>query len=320
MQHTPPQLLDPPVDASYIDSSDCRLRHLPNLPGRQSEFQVVLSPDALEKIRAHGQTNLKAEVGGVLVGNLCRDQHGPYLLVQSIIEGTSMRHHAAQVTFTADTWADIQRIMDHDHPDEKIVGWYHTHPGFGIFLSEMDLFIQNNFFNLPWQIALVHDPKTNEHGVFVWRDSKPCREEFLIGRASPFARMSSSNPQSPIVDPQSLAFPASTLEELAARQLELERRQRTLHAQFLTLRRKNRWLIAACLFTLAFTLAWSIFALSRLSHPPANTPPATRPVQNQHAAAHFENVIAFDSPSPSPPSVNQAAKYLTNTKHMYTIE
>ena len=35
----------------------------------------------------------------------------------------------------------------------KIVGWYHTHPGFGVEFSEMDLFIQQNFFGGPAQIA-----------------------------------------------------------------------------------------------------------------------------------------------------------------------
>ena len=48
--------------------------------------------------------------------------------------------------------------MDAEHSEERIVGWYHTHPGFGIFLSGMDLFIQDHFFNLPWQVAFVYDP------------------------------------------------------------------------------------------------------------------------------------------------------------------
>ena len=50
-----------------------------------------------------------------------------------------------------------------------MIGWYHTHPGFGIFLSDMDVFICDNFFNLPWQVAFVYDPLGGDEGNFVWR-------------------------------------------------------------------------------------------------------------------------------------------------------
>jgi hypothetical protein len=40
----------------------------------------------------------------------------------------------------------------------QIVGWYHSHPGFGVEFSEMDLFIHRNFFPGPGQIAYVTDP------------------------------------------------------------------------------------------------------------------------------------------------------------------
>src|SRR5439155_15730472 len=49
-----------------------------------------------------------------------------------------------------------------------------------IFLSGMDLFIQDNFFNLPWQVAFVYDPLGKDEGMFIWRHGKPEREPFLI--------------------------------------------------------------------------------------------------------------------------------------------
>ena len=48
--------------------------------------------------------------------------------------------------------------MDSHHQGKRVVGWYHTHPGFGVEFSEMDLFIQRNFFPDSAQIALVTDP------------------------------------------------------------------------------------------------------------------------------------------------------------------
>jgi proteasome lid subunit RPN8/RPN11 len=72
------------------------------------------------------------------------------------------------LTFTHDTWQEINRIKDEHFPDLKIVGWYHSHPGLGIFLSAMDEFIHRNFFNMPWQIAYVIDPVNEESGIFRW--------------------------------------------------------------------------------------------------------------------------------------------------------
>jgi len=44
----------------------------------------------------------------------------------------------------------------------------------------MDLFIQDNFFNLPWQVALVYDPIGEKEGLFVWRKGKSEKEGYLI--------------------------------------------------------------------------------------------------------------------------------------------
>ena len=49
-----------------------------------------------------------------------------------------------------------------------MVGWYHTHPGWSVFLSGMDLFICNNFFNRPLDVALVIDPCKQDRGWFQW--------------------------------------------------------------------------------------------------------------------------------------------------------
>lgn len=48
------------------------------------------------------------------------------------------------------------------------MGWYHSHPGFGLFLSDYDAFIQQNFFGAPGQVALVVDPVEGCLGWFQW--------------------------------------------------------------------------------------------------------------------------------------------------------
>jgi hypothetical protein len=86
------------------------------------------------------------------------------------------------VTFTHKTWEYVNSVMDAQHPGRKIIGWYHSHPGYGVFLSPQDEFIQTNFFPQPWQVAFVFDPLAEEDGFFIWQQGKPCRmRQYWIG-------------------------------------------------------------------------------------------------------------------------------------------
>jgi proteasome lid subunit RPN8/RPN11 len=168
-------------DVSGINSDEWPERSLGTFLGlRENKYQVVFAQSALDEIHLHGQGSNDIEVCGVLIGAGYRDAQGPYLLVEHCIRGNGAKARSTNVTFTAETWAFIQQAMDRDYPDKKMIGWYHTHPGFGIFLSDMDVFICDHFFNLPWQVAFVYDPLSGDEGNFIWRVGKPTREGVLI--------------------------------------------------------------------------------------------------------------------------------------------
>jgi proteasome lid subunit RPN8/RPN11 len=129
---------------------------------------VVMEAEVARKIRQHCRTSMKAEVCGVLIGSTEHER----MMVEACIQGNNAAQGGAHVTFTQDTWEHIYKIKDKEYPDQKIVGWYHSHPGFGVFLSEHDLFIQQNFFSNPQQVAWVYDPHTDEEGCFGWIGDK----------------------------------------------------------------------------------------------------------------------------------------------------
>ncbi len=45
---------------------------------------------------------------------------------------------------------------------KSVVGWVHTHPGYGCFLSATDLRTQASYFNEDYSVALVIDPTKTE--------------------------------------------------------------------------------------------------------------------------------------------------------------
>jgi proteasome lid subunit RPN8/RPN11 len=171
----------PGPDITLVAAEDWPRRPLQHISGkRHRHFQAVIHRRVLDEIHAHGRSSTDCEVCGVLIGNVHCDDKGPYLHIHGSIRGNKAQQQATQVTFTSDTWDHIHDVMERQYPKARMVGWYHTHPGFGVFLSGMDLFIQDNFFNLPWQVAFVYDPTGGDEGMFVWRKGKSERDAFLI--------------------------------------------------------------------------------------------------------------------------------------------
>ncbi len=130
--------------------------------------RIWMESEVARQVRQHARASIKAEVCGVLIGR----EEGATTVVEACITGASAAQGGAHVTFTQDTWEHIYRIKDEKYPEARIVGWYHSHPGFGVFLSDHDLFIHENFFSSPQQIAWVYDPQNDEEGCFGWRDGK----------------------------------------------------------------------------------------------------------------------------------------------------
>ena len=136
------------------------------------DYRVFFVESAYDKMKQHTATTSEVELCGVLIGDVCRDALGFYLKIDAVIEGKDANNYGAQVTFTHQTWEHINAIKDKQYANQRIVGWYHTHPGFGVFLSGMDMFIQENTFNHPYQVAIVVETKQNVEGCFAWVGGK----------------------------------------------------------------------------------------------------------------------------------------------------
>ena len=108
-----------------------------------------MTGEASAEIVSHAKDSLDAEVCGVLVGRTCADDRGAWLWVKAAIRGDSARQGGAHVTYTQETWQKIHEAKDRQYADLAILGWYHSHPGFGVEFSAMDTFIQENFFAGP---------------------------------------------------------------------------------------------------------------------------------------------------------------------------
>jgi proteasome lid subunit RPN8/RPN11 len=143
----------------------------PGPAGAKAPLRVAMDKDAYAAITAHAAESLDAEICGILAGTLCEDDNGYFLQVTASVRGDAARKGGTHVTFTHETWDAIHKTMEKEHPKLDIVGWYHSHPGFGVEFSEMDLFIQKNFFAANTQVALVTDPLGGQTAMCLQTDN-----------------------------------------------------------------------------------------------------------------------------------------------------
>lgn len=134
--------------------------------------QIYIKQDVYKKIWKFAKEDTSKEVGSILIGDYVDEKDRKTVIISNFIEAKYTDASASTLTFTHETWEYVYKEKDRKYPDKKIVGWQHTHPGYGIFLSNYDIFIQENFFNLPWQIAYVVDPIADTKGFFEWKNDK----------------------------------------------------------------------------------------------------------------------------------------------------
>ena len=134
-------------------------------------LRVAMDRSPYAELIAHAKESLDKEICGVLVGDVCEDDEGSFVHIKAIIRGDAAQQGSTHVTYTQETWTAIHKTMEERYRKLQIVGWYHSHPGYGVQFSEMDRFIQKNFFFGPTQLGLVIDPLGGDVSICVNTDS-----------------------------------------------------------------------------------------------------------------------------------------------------
>ena len=127
--------------------------------------KVHVSSLALLKMLKHGRAGVPMEVMGLMLGQFVDDYTincvDVFAMPQS---GTSVSVEAVDPVFQM---AMLEMLKQTGRP-EMVVGWYHSHPGFGCWLSSTDINTQSSFEALnPRAVALVVDPVQSVRGKVV---------------------------------------------------------------------------------------------------------------------------------------------------------
>ena len=133
---------------------------------------IYILQSVYKEIHKFTQNKTLNESGGMLVGTILEEFGKTNIIISGFVEAKYCEATPTTLKFTHETWEYVHKEIEKKHPGKKIVGWIHTHPDFGIFLSEYDKFIHQNFFNEDYQVAYVVDPIQKIEGFYFWINEK----------------------------------------------------------------------------------------------------------------------------------------------------
>ncbi|MFX0067333.1 MAG: hypothetical protein ACFFC7_34870 [Candidatus Hermodarchaeota archaeon] len=113
------------------------------------------------------------EIIGLMTGYI---RHEGTPLERIVIEDAFPIGYGKAVTVEVKDYNAVTRILQDKKPGSFVVGWYHSHPGYGLFLSGRDMATQQRYQKL-WRqsIALVLDPtliSDSHYGLEIFRLSE----------------------------------------------------------------------------------------------------------------------------------------------------
>merc|ERR1719289_724741 len=138
-----------PTDAPVVDTAE----------------QVYISSLALLKMLKHGRAGVPMEVMGLMLGEFIDDYTVRVVDVFSMPQtGNSVSVEAVDPVFQQQM---LDMLKQTGRP-EMVVGWYHSHPGFGCWFSGTDINTQQSFEQLNQRaVGVVVDPIQSVKGKVV---------------------------------------------------------------------------------------------------------------------------------------------------------
>ncbi|CAG0935164.1 hypothetical protein TFLX_03996 [Thermoflexales bacterium] len=129
---------------------------------------VFITESALRTMETHTRSNTGRELGGLLAGNFCMHGDVPFTWLQVALPAERAAGNRGSLCFTIEAIEEIDRQREALYPHLRQVGWYHSHPGLGVFMSGTDLHTHRTVFNDGPFVAFVLDPVGRANGMFAW--------------------------------------------------------------------------------------------------------------------------------------------------------
>ena len=177
--------------------------------GEPEDHPVYLPERVLRQTEAMAASAEGREIGGFLVGHLCRVNGKAAAVVSDQIPASHTDRAEMSLTLTPKTWQSLNRTLELRGQGEVVIGWHHLHPASTwckkcvekstgdedlrsrmdncayqkVFFSDADKQTSRAAFAVPYQVGLlVVDTSLDgvQFGMFGWRNGILVRRSFEV--------------------------------------------------------------------------------------------------------------------------------------------
>ena len=145
-------------------------------------FDAYFQEQAFNKALAHFSQAAERglEALGFLLGSVFSFNGRKYVVVEDYVTADNDAT-AVSVSFSPHAFERLAQELK-EKKEKVIVGWAHSHPSYGCFLSSTDVRTQRVFFPEDFHFALVCDPVREESKAFKVRDGRAQEVSFAVVR------------------------------------------------------------------------------------------------------------------------------------------
>lgn len=144
------------------------------LIGREGNHpRVVLHEEVFLTMDQFALDNQNREFGGLLLGFVSSPEEGrrQQITIEQFLPIPDQQG-VSRFVISRQDWEAALAQLELQYPGYEIVGWMHTHPGFGTFLSQLDKEQHHRHFKEPWHLAYVIDPHYMARAFYLYVDEE----------------------------------------------------------------------------------------------------------------------------------------------------
>ena len=131
----------------------------PSLPGAKPQgrapYPIFFQQEAVIALQEHLKSSPTQAIFGFLIGHVFRDPESGvmYVVIDKTLKLSQPIYGDKTDVVVARLWDRMQEQLA--KASGTLLGWYHSHPGQGGYLTPHDVETHEKFFTDPWQVAIL---------------------------------------------------------------------------------------------------------------------------------------------------------------------
>ncbi|HEY6092079.1 MAG TPA: hypothetical protein VIV83_08825, partial [Gemmatimonadales bacterium] len=127
----------------------------PGRPSSRSPYPIFFQQEAVIALQDHLKSSPTQAIFGFLIGDVYRDPETGvlYVLIDKTLKLSQPIYGDKTEVVVGRLWDRMQEQLT--KANATLLGWYHSHPGQGGFLTAHDVETHDKYFTDPWHVAVL---------------------------------------------------------------------------------------------------------------------------------------------------------------------